>query len=174
MIDYIKEIIIPYVDRQRELLEEEKPALVIMDNFKGQITSAVNALLEKNNIHVCLLPPNTTDRLQPLDVSVNKPAKDILKQQFEDWYTAEIIKQLDGKDLETLELEPIDLSMAAVKEQGAKWLVEWAEYMADNPQIIVNGFIKAGISLALDGTLEDGASISDSDIDSESELEAET
>ena len=47
-----------------------------MDNFKDQITASVLTLLEENNIHVCLLPPNTTDRLQPIDVSVNKPAKD--------------------------------------------------------------------------------------------------
>ena len=180
MLDYIKEVIIPYVKRQRELLGEEKPSLVIMDNFKGQITSAVNSLLEDNDIHVCLLPPNTTDRLQPLDVSVNKPAKDFLRRQFENWYTAQIMKQLDGKDIETSELEPIDLSMKAVKEQGAKWLVEWAEYMADNPQIIVNGFIKAGISAALDGNLEDPDDVNEdeleayeADIDSESEFDYE-
>ena len=61
MIDYINEIIIPYVERQREFFGEEKAALVIMDNFKGQITPAINSLLEENNIDVCLLPPNTTD-----------------------------------------------------------------------------------------------------------------
>ena len=68
MLDYIREIIIPYVERKRDLLEEEKPAVV---NFKGQITPAVNDLLDDNDIQVCLLPPNTTDRLQPMDVSVN-------------------------------------------------------------------------------------------------------
>ena len=30
-------------------------------------------------------------------------------------------------------------------------MVEMAEYFADNPQIIVNGFVKAGIAGALDG-----------------------
>ena len=30
-------------------------------------------------------------------------------------------------------------------------MVEMAEYLAENPQIIVNGFIKAGIATALDG-----------------------
>jgi hypothetical protein len=56
-----------------------------MDHFKGQITTSETDLLEMNNIHMCLLPPNTTDLLQPVDVSVNKPAKeDFWKRQFED------------------------------------------------------------------------------------------
>ena len=41
-----------------------------MDNFKGQITSAVTELMEED-IHVVLLPPNTTDSLQPMDLTVN-------------------------------------------------------------------------------------------------------
>ena len=62
MLDYIREIIVAYVERRHDQLEE-KPAVVIMDNFKGQITPAVNDLLDENDIHVCLLPPNTTDLL---------------------------------------------------------------------------------------------------------------
>ena len=42
-----------------------------MDNFKGQTTDKVFDILEANNIHVNLLLPNTTDRLQSMDVSVN-------------------------------------------------------------------------------------------------------
>ena len=72
MIAYITDIIVPYVERHRQALEDDVPALVIMDNFKG-------------NIHVCLLPPNTTDLLQPMDIAVNKPAKDFLKRNFEEW-----------------------------------------------------------------------------------------
>lgn len=92
---------------QHDSLGEAKPAVVIMDNFKGQITKPVQALLDENNIHVCLLPPNTTDRLQPMDVSVNKPAKDFLRRKFEEWFTEEIVKQLDGQDLDTSDLDPI-------------------------------------------------------------------
>ena len=63
----------PYVDVNWE--NTEMAALVIMDNFRGQVTPSVVSLLEDNNIQVCLLPANITDRLQPLDISVNKPAK---------------------------------------------------------------------------------------------------
>ena len=132
MLDYIREIIIPYVERRRDQLEE-KPAVVIMDNFKGQITPAVNDLLDENDIHVCLLPPNTTDRLQPMDISVNKPAKDFLRQRFQEWYADQVLQQLHGKEIDSVELEPISLSLPQLKELGAKWLVDMFKHIADNP-----------------------------------------
>ena len=150
MVQYINEIIVSYVECQRGTLGD-KPALVIIDNFKGQTTSTINRILEAHDIHVCLLPPNTTDLLQYMDVAVNKPAKDFLKRKFEAWYSDEVTKQLQGKDVESVELEPINLCFPAVKELSAKWLVEMADYISDNPQFIVNGFRRAGISEALDG-----------------------
>ena len=64
MIQYIDEIILPYVKRQRDAFDDTTAALVIMDNFKGQITDSVNSLLEANNIQVALLPANATDSSQ--------------------------------------------------------------------------------------------------------------
>ena len=66
-----------------------------MDNFTGQVTDAIHTL-EENNIFVALLPSNTTDLLQPLDIAVNKPAKHYLQQQFQDWYLKQISDQLEG------------------------------------------------------------------------------
>lgn len=181
MVQYIKEIIIPYIECQRQHFGDNQPALVIMDNFKGQITAAINSLLEANNINVCLLPANTTDLLQPMDISVNKPAKDFLKRKFESWYSDEVTKQLQGiSDIESAELEPINISFSAMKVLTAKWLVEMVDFLADNPQFVVNGFRRAGISGALDGrrsedlesdTAEDcdEGSLLDSDEDSLSE-----
>jgi len=34
-----------------------------------------------------------------MDISVNKPAKEYLKKQFEDWYSEMVMQQLDGKDI---------------------------------------------------------------------------
>ena len=66
-----------------------------MDNFKGQITESVIRLLETHDVHVCLLPPNTTDLLQPRDIAVNKPAKEFLREEFEQWYSEHVMKQLE-------------------------------------------------------------------------------
>ena len=86
-----------------------------------------------------------------MDISVNKPAKDFLKRKFEDWYSGEIMKQLEGSDVESAELQPISLGMPMLKELGAKWMVEMATYFGEIPQIVVNGFVKAGIAGAFDG-----------------------
>lgn len=48
------------------------------------------------------------------------------------------------------------MSAAVVKNKSAKWLVELAEYMANHPEIIVEGFTKFGAAAALDGDMEDG------------------
>ena len=53
--------------------------------------------------------------------------------------------------MESTNLEPMDLILLVLNKLGAKWLVKMAKYFADNPQILVNGFIMAGITAALDG-----------------------
>ena len=68
------------------------------------------ALLDAHNIHVCLLPANTTNRLQPMDISVNKPANNLLKRQFDQWYSEQVLAQLEGQDtsdLNAVELQPL-------------------------------------------------------------------
>ena len=135
----------------RELKQDDNAsALVITDNFKGQVTDAIHMLLEENNIFVVLLIANTTDLLQPLDIAVNKPAKHYLRKQFQDWYSKQISDQLEGQDVATAILEPVDLSLPSMKEIGAKWLTGMVEYLAANPQFAVNGFICSGITNALD------------------------
>ena len=167
MLQYIEHIIVPYVEKVRETVGDDKAALTIIDNFKGQVTTTNTNLLEQNNIHVCLLPPNTTDLLQPMDISVNKPAKEYLKR-FEQWYSGEVTNQLEGRDLDDLEaaeLQPIDLGMPVMKEIGAKWLVEMADHISNNPQFIVNGFLRSGITGAVDEMdSDDQLYVSDDDL----------
>ena len=54
---------------------------------------------------------------------------------------------LINQQLENLhdQLELIEFTLPIMKELGAKWLIKMAKFMADNPTIIVNGFIRAGI-----------------------------
>ena len=53
-----------------------------------------------------------------MDISINKPAKDFLKRKFEEWYCKQVIDQLADNDEEDFELQPVDLSLSALKEEG--------------------------------------------------------
>ena len=88
-VKLLKEIIVPYVKKERESkgLGEDQKALVIMDVFTGQMTSDVKDVLEVNNILVTDVPANMTRFYQPLDLTVNGSAKPFLAKEFNDWYS---------------------------------------------------------------------------------------
>ena len=140
---YIMNILLPYLQEKRKQLKlsPSYPALVLFDNFKGQCTEQLLMFLDSNDINVILIPPNCTDRLQPLDVSVNKPVKEFLHQKFHSWYAESICTQLGG----TTAKVPIDLRLSVVKPLGAKWLVDLYDHMKTKPEIIRNGIKEAGI-----------------------------
>ena len=58
----------------------------IYDTFLGQCTEAILHKLDANNVHVVIVPANCTGRLQPLDISVNKAAKEFVSKKFNSWY----------------------------------------------------------------------------------------
>ena len=85
MLAYLEKILFPYIISTREKLglEHNQPALVIFDRFCAQYTDRILSLLEDHHVHVAIVPANCTDRLQPLDVSVNKAAKDFIRRKFQ-------------------------------------------------------------------------------------------
>ena len=58
-------------------------------------------------------------------------------------------------DFSTAGLNPVYLSMAAMKEITGQWLVGMYEYISNNLDFIVNGFLHSGISKALNGIIDD-------------------
>ena len=42
------------------------------------------------------VPNNWTSYFQPLDISVNKPCKDFLRNEAQTWYSAQIVEQIEA------------------------------------------------------------------------------
>ena len=152
MMRYLQMIIVPYmnVKRQELKLAEDYPALVLFDVFKGQTTPTIEKLLQENNISFVLIPPNCTDKLQPLDISINKPMKDALKDQFQMWYAQEVQRQLqDGSKLRADDEVEIDTTMTAIKDLCTRWIISAWQSIERRSELAINGFEKSGIRQAV-------------------------
>lgn len=90
------------------------------------------------------IPANCTDRLQPMDLSINKTLKDFMKKELNEWYSSVVYETLDSENP-----SPADLRMAVMKPLGAQWLLKAYKHLAINKEIIQNGFKDAGITDAL-------------------------
>ena len=111
MEHYIQHIICPYIQdtRKRLKLNIEHRALCIFDNFKAQRTDRILQLLEDNNIDTVFVPPNCTGELQPMDLSVNKSVKDLLRAKFQEWYASEVFSSYQGSGSQ---IEPVKFPMS--------------------------------------------------------------
>ena len=105
-------------------------ALVIFDQFKAQTTTVVE------------VPANCTNRLQPLDLRINKPIKDHLKSCFHEWYAAGIRKKtLTGDN----DRKVMDLRLSLLKPLGFQWLDSGCTYIQAS-DFVQRGFHAAGIT----------------------------
>lgn len=148
-IRFIEKVILPYVKATRlKLGLPNQTAMVIFDVFRGQTTAAVCNILEENNLVYQHITSGCTDKLQPLDISVNKSAKSYLRENFSNWYAEKVKQQLDeGK--QACEVQ-VDMRLSVMKELSARWLEGLYDHLHASDHIIINGFKEAGIQNAIE------------------------
>ena len=94
-IKIINEVVVRYVEKERENLgDKSQPALLILDVFRGQMTSEVTTLLQENNIFFVTVLNNMTHLFQPLDLTMNGFCKSYLKRKFAQWFAQQFDRQL--------------------------------------------------------------------------------
>ena len=144
MKGYIKEVIVPFISQKRQSLDLpiSQTGLSILDSFRCQTTPGIVSLLEKHNIIAVQVPVNCTDKLQPMDIVINKPVKDEMKKKFQYWYAAEVQKQL--KEVPLGEVK-VDMAAATIKTKNTNWIISAWQALVERPEVAVSGFKKAGI-----------------------------
>ncbi|KAJ8936736.1 hypothetical protein NQ314_012183 [Rhamnusium bicolor] len=63
----------------------KRPVLLFIDGHKSHMTLALSEACEKNQIILYSLPPNTTHKLQPVDIIVFRPLKVEWKNTIREW-----------------------------------------------------------------------------------------
>lgn len=121
-----KEIFNNYFEKSfLPIIGEERPVLVIYDGHSTHVDWKVLQLAKENNITILKLPPHTSHLLQPLDLSVFKSLKTAWDKKLVVWQRINQGKKMPKKIFSELLREV------------------WLE---TKPEIIQNGFKKAGIS----------------------------
>ena len=111
--------------------------MLVLDAFKGHVTDSVKDQLCKMKTELVVIPGGMTSVLQPMDISINKPFKDRLRQQYLTWI-ADPARELT----ETGKIKGAALS------EVARWVS--AAWKAIPESIIVRSFKKCCIRNALD------------------------
>ena len=99
-------------------------SLLIMDVFKGRMTSPVLKVLLNNNILSQSVLASFTYLFQPVDVQgvPNGFVKRTMKRKFTNWYASQITLAIkEGKELEAIE---VSLKLFNIKLLHAKRLTE--------------------------------------------------
>ena len=83
MIEWMDEKLMDvYLNRIWRQHTKKQRALLVMDKFKAHVTDSVTKCLEELNSVAAIVPGDCTSKVQPLDVSINKPVKEHLRRSW--------------------------------------------------------------------------------------------
>lgn len=157
MIDWVKKV---WQRRPGGLLR--RPSLLVLDSFRGHLMQEVKDVLKEGKTDMALIPGGLTSVLQPLDVSINKPFKEHLKNTYANW-------MCEGEHTFT----PTGKIKRPSIQLMCEWILQsWSMISAD---IVKKSFKKTCISNALDGTEDDECWLGDeNEIDMDASTDSES
>lgn len=132
----------------------KKPSLLVWDSFQAHLTESVKEKCREMNTTVAVIPGGLTSLLQPLDVCLNKPFKDKLRNKWIEWMATEDKAITKGGNVKKVDIETI---------------VHWVKNAWDeiSSEMIIRSFKKCCISNSMDGSEDHFVYEDDDDISSE-------
>ncbi|KAL0217065.1 hypothetical protein RCL1_007548 [Eukaryota sp. TZLM3-RCL] len=146
---YLNDLLLPYIDSVRNTLalEDEakyqrgSQALLIWDHHWSHLKEENVDLLAQHDIIISMIPKKATASLSVLDVAINKPFKQQLKNSFSQYCTDEIVRQLgEGKTPSGVVLET---RTTIIKPLAGQWIISaWLYLKRRERQIIESGWLE--------------------------------
>lgn len=139
-----------------------KPGMLVMDSMRAHITDATKKKISAKNCIPVIIPGGMTKMLQPLDISVNRSFKAVLRRLWEAWMT-----EGEHSFTKTGRMRRADYG------EVAEWVSE--AWNSISLRTIIGGFRKAGLIPHAAGTGGelDTTSESEEDSDAPAELQPE-
>jgi hypothetical protein len=120
----------------------KNPAMMVYDSFRGHLDENVKTKFRNHNFHLAVIPAGLTSVCQPLDVSINKPFKDNMRNEWHEWMRQGGAGVTSGGNLKRARISDV-----------CGWVKRSWDAISD--QIIFNSFKKCSISNLLDGSEDD-------------------
>jgi hypothetical protein len=162
--DFVKDWVDKVWDRRPGALCRQK-AMLVLDSFWGHLNDDVKKKLQRGQTDMVVIPGGLTSILQPLDISINKPFKELLRRFYGEWMAEGNHRYTPGGKIKRPPLETM-----------CSWILRAWDCISSD--VIVKSFKKASISNALDGTEDDviwqEEEIGDNDINDSSASENES
>ena len=151
LVDWIEKSLVPAFP--------SGPRLLALDVAKFHSTDQVLSTLRANDILPSMIPPGCTGLVQPLDVSVNKPFKSILRDVLDDLLDDyEVRHQVNLRELNRLDSSAIGERRILVTHAVAQ---AWEQFTSSqaSKELVISTFRKLGLTLPIDGSCDDELSI---------------
>ena len=133
-------------------MNNQRRRFLVWDAFRAHLTPSVKESVRmKYNSDLCVIPGGCTSKLQPADVSWNRPFKSHIAELYDKWLFNGPVEKTKGGN-----------RRAPSKIVMLKWIKQ--AWDAISPDIVRKSFKKCGISNAIDGS-EDNLFQNDDDDD---------
>ncbi|RPA93736.1 hypothetical protein L873DRAFT_1703897, partial [Choiromyces venosus 120613-1] len=149
LIDWINNLLVPGLP--------SGPCLLALDVAKFHSMESVLTTLRSHDIIPSLIPPRCTGLVQPLDVSINKPFKSMLRDILE-----ELLDQYEETHNQSLrEIQKSNTTAIAERRVLVTQAVghAWDQFCLKHQELIVETFRKLGLTLPIDGSLDEELSV---------------
>eukprot|EP00117_Sycon_ciliatum_P034838 scpid48499/ scgid26512/ Pogo transposable element with KRAB domain len=148
MLRYVEKVLVPFFNKQRTKLQLDAatPGLVIMDVFRAHRTPAVMDILDTNNCKCVFVPANCTSEMQVMDLVVNKIVKDAMKNKFIEWYSRQVVDDINdtedrtGETCEVVSKFKPDLKLSTLKPLHAEWLIDVLVSVSARHDVFLKGW----------------------------------
>ena len=118
--------------------------MLFADVHPAQQTDGVKVLLSRCKTKLKNIPGGTTSRIQVLDVVINKPFKNNVREQFEEHMDQNLDLYVEGK-----------LSVSERRILTTKWVANAWQHIKEQKEMIKDGFLKCRLSNSLDGSYDE-------------------
>ena len=93
---------------------------------------------------VVIVPHNLTNKFQPLDITINKPAKSFISNKYNEGFFKQVPQKLEKG------IQPASLGLIDLKVMHAKWILELYHHLCRQNEIILNDFKATSITEAVE------------------------